>query len=773
MHTKLRRLVLHNCALWNIAALVLGDVWVQHWSQLPPPWMLLLAALVACGLAWRGVWWLAAFLFGMIWACGFADWRMQLRLPQNLQGQDVVVQGYLSNIPRQHDDHSSFDFVVTQAPLGVPNKLHLNWYRPKAQLAAGDGWQFSVRLKQPHGRLNPGGFDYEAWLFANGIAATGYVRDNQPLLPIDPGFYPQRTLATWRQALVSRIDELLPASEMRGVVKALTIGAQDDISRQQWQVFRITGVVHLIVISGSHISLIAGWVFVLTRIVWARCGVHRYSPHHLAAVVAWLFALIYALLAGFTIPAQRAVVMLSVALAALVSQRNVVPQQILLLALAAVVLFDPLAVLAVGFWLSFAAVGLLLYVSVGRIVRPGLWREAIQAQWVTALGLAPLLILFFQQVSLIAPLANWLAVPLIGLLMVPASLLALLLSFIVWPLAELMFQAIELLLQGWYWLMQLMAAWPLATLALPQPSWWAMLIACGGVLLLLAPKGLPNRHLGCFMLLPMLWPLPNQPQIGEVRFTLLDVGQGLASVVQTANHVLVFDTGARYSEQSDMGESVLVPYLHQQSRRSVDRLIVSHGDNDHSGGAEALLHQLPVAAIFSSVGEFAERERGAYCRSGQVWRWDEVEFRMLAPGEQSLDSENDNSCVLQISTARLSLLLTGDIEQSAESWLKETYGDQLHSNVMIAPHHGSKTSSSSGFLQQVKAELILIPAGHLNRFGFPHQQVLARYRQQGVEHYTTGESGAITLETDADTWRLQRERLMHRRYWMNGGAEID
>lgn len=770
MGNVLRRMLCCKRLSCIVVGFVAGDVWVQHWPTLPASIVVLLMLFAVCALAWRGFWPLAALLFGMFWACIYGDWCLRQTMPLSLQGQEVVVQGYLLGIPKQHDDHLSFDFSVTQAERGVPRKIRLSWYRPQVELAAGQGWQFTVKLKQPHGRLNPGGFDYEAWLFANGIAATGYVRDKADFKPVDPGFYPQRTLASIRQRLVERIDALLPGSEQAGVIKALTIGAQDGISQRQWQVFRVTGIIHLIVISGSHISLIAGWVFFLSRMFWARWGGLRYSPQNVAAVVAWLFALLYALLAGFSIPAQRAVVMLSVVMAALISQRNVTTTQVLLLALAAVVLFDPLAVMSVGFWLSFAAVGLLLYVSAGRIGRISFWREAIQAQWVTALGLAPLLILFFQQVSLIAPLANWLAVPLIGLLIVPLCLLALLLSFVSWPLAAALFKAIDLVLQAWYWLLLKMADWPLATLALPEPSGWALSLAAMGVVLLLAPRGVPGRYLGSFLLLPLLWPLPNKPPIGELRLSLLDVGQGLAAVVQTADHVLVFDTGARYSEQSDMGESVLLPYLHQQNIRAVDTLVVSHGDNDHSGGADALLEQLPVAEIFSSVGEFADRDHGSYCHSGQSWRWDEVEFTMLAPGSEPQSSENDNSCVLKVSAAKLSILLTGDIEQAAESALVEEYGERLSSDLLIAPHHGSKTSSSLSFLQQVKPSLILIPAGHLNRFGFPHPQVIERYRRLGIDSLTTGESGAITVE-GGDDFSLQQERVQRKRYWMTDGEE--
>lgn len=758
----------------RFAALVLpwlvGDVWLQQWSRLPSASLSIGLLLLACGLAWRGFWPLAALLFGLLWSAGYGAWRLQHQLPQELQGRDLMVQGYLASLPQRHDDHLSFDFIVTRAEAGVPEKLRLSWYRPTLRPAAGEGWQFGVRLKRPHGRLNPGGFDFEAWLFANGIAATGYVREQDGAYRIDSEFQLKRWLAIWRQAMADRIQALSPNASQIGVIKALTIGAQDDISQQQWQVFRQTGIIHLIVISGSHISLIAAWVFWLSRSLWRRWGGLRYPPHQVAALIGWLAALAYSMLVGFSLPVQRAFVMLTVAMAALLMQRQIASLQGLLLALGAVLIVDPPAVLAVGFWLSFGAVAWLFYVADGRVGRGSWWRQAMSAQWATALGLGPLLILFFQQVSLIAPLANWLAVPVIGLLLVPLSLLALLISFVSRPLAEWLYLSIDFVLQAGYWLLERIAEWPLASVSLPEPSNWAMLLAMLAMLLLLAPRGLPGRYLAWLLLLPMLVPAIDRPAVGEFKLTLLDVGQGLATVLQTASHVLVFDTGGKFSEQSDMGESVLLPYLRQQNLHALDKLIVSHGDNDHSGGAASVLQQLPVAEVLSSVGEFAERERGGYCRAGQSWQWDGVDFAMLAPDGEGQYSENDNSCVLKVSAGGSSVLMTGDIEQATESQLVSRYAGQLVSQILIAPHHGSKTSSSRGFLRQVSPELILIPAGHRNRFGFPHPLVLERYRQLGIAYYSSADSGAITLQSVLGIQQLRRERVLRRRYWMTEEA---
>ena len=749
-----------------VLAFLLGAVWVQQLAHLPS-WLQCAVLLVfACGLAYRRLWPGFALLAGVLWASVVASSHLQAQLPEARQARNLSVEGYVAGIPKLQDGRLAFDFILTNAPPDIPEKIRLNWYRAPQAIRAGQGWRLVVRLKQPHGRLNPGGFDYEAWLFANSIGATGYVRDDSVPQTIDPGFHWLRTLAMARQAVADRLGSLLADRTQAGLVKALTLGDQNSISQAQWQIFRATGVVHLVVISGSHISLIAGLVFMLARKAWARFGSLWISPQNVAACCAWFAAWIYSGLAGFSIPVQRALVMLSVALFAVVAQRNVSALHILLLALLAVLLFDPLAVVSVGFWLSFAAVALLLYISTGRMGRPGFWREAMQAQWVTALGLAPLLVALFQQVSLVAPLANWLAVPLVGVLVVPLCLGGLLLSWLSWPAAVWLFAGVDWLLnlccRGLEWL----AAWPLATVALPQASWYALMMATAGAMVMLAPRGWPARYLGLLLWLPLLFPRLDRPLPGELRLTLLDVGQGLSAVVQTAEHVLVFDTGARYSDQSDMGEAVLLPFLHYHGVDSVDTLIVSHGDIDHSGGAPALLEQMPVAAIASSVAEFAERENGLYCRAGQRWQWDGVAFEILSPHEERFVGDNDNSCVLKISTARQAFLLTGDIEQVAEDALVERYGNALASTVLVAPHHGSKTSSSRRFLQEVAPQWVLIPAGHMNRFGFPHASVLARYRSLGISWQITGEQGAIDVKTDSENLQWTFERKRRARYWM-------
>jgi len=745
---------------------VLGIIWVQHWSRLPDSneWLILIAISLICGL--RRYWIVCAWLLGVIWACVFASWRVSDRLADDLQGRDVQVQGFILSLPQHQDIRLSFDFYVTESQPGIPRKLRLNWYKPSKVLQAGQTWQMTVRLKQPHGRSNPGGFDYEAWLFANHIGATGYVRPHPEASQIESMFTISRYFAVLRQRISNHLDAALPGSKQLGVIKALTIGSQDLISQEQWTLFRKTGIVHLIVISGSHISLIAGLVFFLVRRVWARWGGLQTSPQNLAALLAWLAALTYAALAGFSIPTQRAVLMLTVGLWAIVSQRHTAPLQVLWLALLFVVGFDPLAVLSVGFWLSFISVALLIFISTGRLGKSSYWRETFKLHLAMAIGLAPLLIVFFQQVSLISPLANWVAVPLVGLLATPLALLATGLSIFSSQGAALLLWPVDQLLQGLEWLLQLMIAWPVVSISCSQPPWYSVALAGVGVILLLAPKGMPGRYLSPCFFLPLFFVATKQPRPGEVWLTLLDVGQGLATVIQTEQHTLVFDAGAQYSEQSDMGESVVLPFLRYQGIRHLDMLMISHGDNDHSGGAASLLANLPVTTISSSVKNWADLGGGQYCQAGQRWEWDGVQFTVLSPDQQIYASENDQSCVLKIMGSNHSFLLTGDIEQAAETRLVDRYGETLHSSVLIAPHHGSKTSSSLTFLEKVKPSWVLIPAGHMNRFGFPHPQVLKRYQNMNLKSFSAGENGAISVKTSEAGLDVKLSRQETKRYWM-------
>ena len=740
-----------------------GLLLVQQFSELPGSQWLIVVIVVAVIMAWLRYWWRLFFVLGVLWAIVFAITRLADRLPESLEGIDIPVKGIIADLPEKDERRTSFDFIVTQAAQKLPSKLRLSWYYPDQPIKAGQHWAFAVKLKRPHGSLNPGGFDYEQWLFTEGIGATGYVRPSSKpvLLGRDPAW---TSIAVWRQNITDRLSQILSDRPNIALIKALAIGDGDSITQNQWDVFRKTGTTHLVVISGSHVGLVAGLVYFLVLKMWAWTGLLAWSPQRVAAVAAMLAAVFYAGLAGFSVPAQRSVIMLAIVMLAIILQRNTRPFNTLVVALFAVLAFDPLAVLSAGFWLSFLAVSVIVYTIAGRLGKTGYFLEVIKINWATSVGLSPLLLFFFQQISLISPLANFIAVPVISLLVVPLSLLAVIVMFGSPLLANKLFILVDSMLQGLWWLLAHLAELPLATISHAQPSVWALVFAIPGILLLLSPVGIPSRWLSLVIFLPLVFTTPEKPEVGDIKMTLLDVGQGLSAVVQTANHWLVYDTGAKFSTESDMGQSVLLPFLRLQGAGKIDKLIISHGDNDHIGGAASLMLGIPTEQVLTSVPQQISNYSPVMCATGQSWTWDKVRFTLLSP-QQPFVSENDNSCVLKIQSEQGSILLTGDIEALAESWMVETYGNNLKANVLIAPHHGSKTSSTSGFLQAIQPEYVLIPTGYRNQFGHPHRDVLLRYEQINAKYFNSADSGAITVSVKAGLWEVQQMRDTESKYW--------
>ena len=626
-----------------------------------------------------------------------------------------------------------------------------------------------VRLKRPHGNFNSGGFDYEKWLFINRYRATGYVRASEEtrLLSQEARWYWPNV---WRQAINEQISAALDETPARGIIKALTIGSRDEISADQWRILRITGTAHLIAISGLHIGLIAGFGYFACRWIACRIGSLRIAPRIVAALAAIIVSIIYASLAGFSLPTQRALIMVVVVMGGILSQRHVMPVRSIAVAVFLIVVLDPLAVLSAGFWLSFAAVSVIAYVTVGRVGHNTGWIGANRIAVVTAIGLAPLLLLFFQQVSLIAPLANIIAVPWVSLVVVPLCLLgAGLLSWFP-ALGNALLGVSEFALQLIWVILEWLSTVPYAAWSLPEPSMWVVLMAILGVAILFLPKGLAGRWLGVIAFLPLCFPSLRDPNSGTAVVTLLDVGQGLASVVQTQNHTLVFDTGARFSADFDMGSAVVTPFLRRQGINRIDRLIISHGDNDHIGGAHALAQEFEISSVYSSVPTQIPWISARFCKAGQSWIWDGVTFRILSPLEILLDNDNENSCVLQVVAARGdSVLMTGDIEKKAESMLVGTYGERLRSTYLIIPHHGSNTSSTKSFLEAIEPVFGLVSAGYRNRYGFPRQAVLNRLERVGIKVMNTTESGAIQVHLGTGPSAPLSYRKLNGRFYNFGG----
>jgi competence protein ComEC len=741
-----------------------GVLLVQQLPTLPAIQWLMVGIVIVGLMAWLRFWRGLFFMMGITWAVLFAMNRLSDRLPESLEGIDIPVKGVIADLPEQDEKRARFDFVITDSTRDLPSKVKLSWYYPRHEIKAGQHWSFTVKLKRPHGNLNPGAFDYERWLFMEGIGATGYVRNNPApaLLPDEPAWY---SISAGRQRIVDRLSQLPGDTQSIALVKALAIGDGSSIPQEQWEVFRKTGTLHLMVISGSHIGLIAGLVYFVALRLWVWTNLLAWPPQRVAAMSALAVAILYSALAGFSIPTQRAVVMLAVFMAAIILQRNIHSLNTLAVAMLAVLLLDPLAVLSAGFWLSFLAVAVIVYAVAGRLGKPGYFEGVIKINWATTVALSPLLLFFFQQVSIIAPLANLIAVPVVSFLAVPLSLLTVMVMFVSPALAGKLLFLVDAVLQGLWWILNELAAAPLSAINHAEPSVWALCFAIPGVLIMLAPAGMPARWLGLLMFLPLAFTKPEQPETGNFKMTLLDVGQGLSAVVQTSHHVLVYDTGAKFSEQSDMGQSVLLPFLRKQDVDRIDSLVVSHGDNDHIGGAESLLAGIEVEQVLTSVPRQLSSHSPIACAAGQSWHWDGVTFTVLSPRSSGFVSENDNSCVLKIQSEKNSVLLTGDIEAAAESWLVGVYGEQLKADVLIAAHHGSKTSSTPMFLQTVQPDYVLIPAGYRNQFGFPHQFVLKRYQGIKAKWLNVAEQGAIFVEADKESLAVQSMRAVESKYW--------
>jgi len=712
-------------------------------------------------------------------------------LAPELEGRNLAVIGVVASMPQPNEVGLRFRFDVETAKIDgqdvrLPKRLELAWYRGvfargegagellgelqrvPAPLQAGERWQFTVRLKAPHGALNPHGFDYELWQWEQGVQATGYVRAgaNDPV-PTSLGRSWRYPVSWARGQVRERIFAHVTDPRAAGLIAALVVGDQGAIDRADWDVFRATGVAHLMSISGLHVTMFAWGAALLVGWLWRRSSrlCLRVSAPGAALLGGILLAVGYALFSGWGVPAQRTVWMLAaVGVLRLLGVRWPWPQ-VWLLACAVVVLVDPWALLQAGFWLSFVAVGVLFATDSevfnhNKTTLGGRLLAIFREQWVITLALTPLTLLLFGQVSLVGLLANALAIPWVTLLVTPLAMLGGLWPAI-WGLAA---WTIDVL--GWFlaWL----AAWPWATVSSAQAPVWAGAAGVLGGVLLAMRWPLRWRLMGVPLLLPVLfWQVP-LPAVGQFELLAADIGQGNAVLLRTANHALLFDAGPRFSRESDAGNRVLVPLLRALDV-PLDMLVLSHSDSDHTGGAQAVLTMQAHATLLSSIepeNPLQALRSATRCTAGQHWQWDGVNFEVLHPQVNDYDSRhktNSMSCTLRISNGTRTVLLAGDIEQAQEAQLVASGGD-LRADVLLVPHHGSKTSSSTAFLDAVQPRFALVQAGYRNRFGHPASPVLVRYAERHVKVVDTPRCGAARWQS----WRpdvVQCERDVQRRYW--------
>ena len=802
----------------RMIAASLGMALVALLPELPSLPSLLFPALLPVLLlgAWRaqriGAL-LLAMLCGLVWSLWFAQNRLHALLPPSLEARDFWVTGLVTGLPQQgaraqqvsfQVERSCFDLLPSDCPPDnrvFRKRLILLNYYGEERLAPGQRWFWRVRLNAPRGFANPGGFDYEGWLLMQGVAARGYVRETSFTAQLEDG---GAWLSRLRHGLRERLLLALEGRANAGIIVALVLGDSELVSAENWELFTQTGTNHLIVISGLHIGFVAwlchgllAWLVRLSPALLLRLPAQQWG-----ALAAGLGAMSYSLLAGFSVPTQRACVMVLVFMGTQLVARRVPHSFSYCLALFLVLLMNPLSVLGAGFWLSFGAVGTLLLAYNGlrrlhfRAAQPGhspaparaldwigVWQRWGRPQWVIFIGMTVPLAVWMQQLSLLAPVANVLAIPLVSVLVVPLCLLGAGLLLVWQPPGMAALQLADFLLGAF-------TAGLRAFVGAPLPVLWEfsgtsvpeILLALAGSVLLLLPRGWPGRWLGLILLLPLAVPSRELPASGVALVTVLDVGQGLAVVVRTATHTLVFDTGPRFSENFDAGDGIVLPYLRSVGVRQMDTVIVSHGDNDHAGGLASLLAALPASQVH--VGETpqdtvraAAEEAGAaltLCARGQQWQWDDVRFAVLWPPAGQHGAGNDSSCVLRVEAGGRVMLLTGDIEAAAESALRRAEGAGLRSDWLLAPHHGSQTSSTAGFLEAVAPDGVIYSAGYRSQFRHPAAAVAARYHARGIAAWNTAMRGALQLclgRADACSDTPQGWRDVRRRWWQPQDSE--
>lgn len=716
-------------------ALALGLLALRFLPALPSAGMLLALAVVALMLLPFRTYPLAFFLFGLCWACVSAQWALDDRLRPMLDGQTRWLEGRVSGLPQQTDSGVRFELSDSRSRNArLPARIRLYWHGGPP-VRSGERWRLAVTLKRPSGLLNFHGVDHEAWLLAQRIGATGSVKDGERLAP---------ARNAWRDAVRQRLTAVDAQGREAGLA-ALVLGDGSGLTADDWRVLQDTGTVHLLVISGQHIGLLAGLIYALVAAL-ARYGCWPRTWPWLpwACGLAFTAALGYGLLAGFGVPVQRACVMVGLVLLWRLRFRHLGIWWPLLLAFNGVLILEPLASLQPGFWLSFAAVAVLGLTFGGRLGRWSAWQAWTRPQWLIAIGLFPVLLVLGLPISLSAPLANLFAVPWISLVVLPLALLGtalLAVPFVGAGLLWLAGGALDGLFNALALLAGQLPAWIPAEV--PMGYWLVSLV---GAVLLLLPKGVPFRLLGWPMLLLAVFPPRELVPHGQVDVLQLDVGQGLALILRTRHHTLLYDAGPR-SGAVDLGARVVLPSLKRLGVDALDMMLLSHADADHAGGAAAVARGLPIKRVVGGETEGLPALLDTQpCISGEQWAWDGVSFE-LWQWPDAVDG-NPKSCVLHVQANGERLLLTGDIDRAAEqAFLASTLA--VPTDWLQAPHHGSRSSSSWPFLQRLAPKSVLISRGRGNAFGHPHPQVVERYQALGTQVYDSAEQGAVRLRLGA------------------------
>lgn len=829
-------------ALLNFLPSLPGSAWITYFACFA-----VIPILCFVAMRYRRLVPLCFLCAGLVWGVVNGQLRLEQRINAELEGVPLRVSGVVSSLPKQGRKNSSFlldTFCIKRITSGIkegvesrvecikgPKRLRLSWYGfSRKELRAGQAWQLDVKLKRPKGFSNPSGFDYEKWLFAQNIGATGYVinKGRQYQLGVsrslDSGILVagMAKVNTLRQSIAENIDASGHSPVALAFLKALTIGDKRDITAVQHASLAKTGTSHLLAVSGLHIGLVFGFIYLIFRSAFRYLSIlnHYANAQKIAITLSLIVATFYCALAGFSLPTLRAWIMISCFAWGVLKESQQSPWDSYFISLFIVCLVQPFAVLEMGFWLSYIAVAVILFVVTGRVNTHGSVGQVPEASVVSTLrqysrvvkevwrsqlgifiGLLPLVIIFYGQLPLLSPLINLFAVPFVGWFVVPPALLGVLMS--PWVSAESNFffsiasQAVD-----WFWFsLQLIANVSWISLTLPSIdaalSKLCLVMVC---ILLLLPKSLYFRWLAVFLLLPpglelladshmtpsSLGMVSEENLAGEASldFTILDVGQGLSAVFETANYVMVYDTGPALGSSLDAGKAVISPFLNGRGRHRIDMLVVSHDDIDHAGGATTMMEQYPVNTFIAwpdtvkRVGEplIASVKETDECLEYRTWQWDGVNFALFSWMSFGASAKRDNnySCILKVWGEGFSILVPGDIEKRAEYSLinriahfqkYQCLAFDLRADILVAPHHGSKSSSSSMFVRTVQPSQVIFSSAYRSRFGHPHADIVKRYQDNGIQYWNTASSGALSYELSSEQKGLnQRNRLMPRRY---------
>ena len=721
------------------------------------------------------------------WMILSAAWAIEDRLPMNLHGRDIRLTGVVCGVPAIDAGVQRFPFLVDADDRlrGLPARVLVSWYESETQVHGGERWQLTVRLKRPRGTRNPDGFDFERWAFLRNIGATGYIRrsvTNRRLSPPGAGCH----LTALRERVAADLEAAVPGAGASGHLLALAVGIRSRLSDDDWKVLRRTGTAHLMAISGLHIGLAAGFAFFCSRQIarWLLLARIECRPLVLARVGALSGASFYSALAGFSVPTVRALVMTSVVILFTGLRRPLPIPVVMAIALYAILWLEPLALLSSGFWLSFGAVFVLLLSGFGAaqvFVGPRSrmtdaahrGRQLLWAQLCLGIGLMPATGLFFGQVSLVAPVANLVVVPLFAVSVVPILMIGIIALFVFPPLAGLVLGFADLLLTSLIRFLEALNRLPMIALDIPRLPGLTLAICVVIGVVLIWPRPLPARIRAILVLSLLATVAGARYSLPMLRVVVMDVGQGLAVLLQTPGYAVLFDTGPRF-RRGDAGRSVVLPVLRHFGVSRLDRIIISHGDADHAGGVWSVLEAFPDADLMAPGPIGTSGDRFGRCRGGQRWRNGGASFLILHPGAEADTgrwSENDASCVLFAKAAQARILLPGDIERRAEHWLVAN-GAIPRVDLVIAPHHGSRTSSTDAFIAATQPAFVVFSAGYRNRWGFPARDVEERWRAVDACLLTTGDFGALVFETDdGGVLRLvTRYRVDEPRVWTDADS---